>query len=203
MIGPQGSGKGTQSFRISQYLGIPVISTGEMLRNELKNSTAIGKKVESYVNAGFLVPDSIVNELVKKRISDQDAVSGYILDGYPRDQEQLEYYLTIDSPTKAIFIDLADEDAYKRLEGRRVCSSCKTNYNVLLMPTKKEGVCDACLGKLESRNDDQIKIMKNRLKVFHEKTKPMIDVVKKLQILIRINGLQSPDKVFEDIIKNI
>ena len=176
LLGAPGAGKGTQAEVICKAKGIPAISTGNMIREAVKNGTPSGLAAKSYMDAGALVPDEVVIGILKDRIAQDDCKNGFILDGFPRTVPQAEALdrmgVTID---KVIEIYVPDETIAKRLSGRRVCEKCGNSYHVDYKPSKAEGVCDACGGKLVIRKDDEPATVLDRLRVYHEKTAPLKD----------------------------
>lgn len=176
LLGAPGAGKGTQAEVICAAKGIPAISTGNMLREAVKNGTERGLAAKKYMEAGELVPDEVVIGILKDRISEPDCKNGFILDGFPRTVPQAEALermgVNID---KVIEIYVPDEKIAKRLGGRRVCESCGNSYHVDYKPTKVEGVCDSCGGKVVTRKDDEPETVLERLRVYHEKTAPLKD----------------------------
>jgi len=200
-LGPPGVGKGTYASAISKKYGIPHISTGDIFREEIKKGSELGKKVKSYVDAGKLVPDDIVIEVVKRRLSMDDCKKGFILDGFPRTLAQAE---ALDKITK---IDLAlnfvapDEVIIERISGRRVCLKCGAIYHVVYMPPKVRGVCDKCGGSLIQREDDKPEVVKERLAIYRERFSPIIDYYKKKGILVEVYAGEPAEKVIPKIIK--
>ena len=176
LLGAPGAGKGTQAEVLCDKLKVPAVSTGNIIREEIKNGTEIGLKAKSYVDAGGLVPDEIVVDMLKKRLAQDDCKNGYILDGFPRNVEQARVLdkmgVVID---RVIEIDVKDEDIIKRLSGRRVCSSCGSSYHILYKAPAQEDVCDRCSGKLIIRDDDKPETVKNRLQIYHDLTAPLED----------------------------
>ena len=174
LLGAPGAGKGTQAEVICAAKGIPAISTGNMLREAVKNGTESGLAAKKYMDAGELVPDEVVIGILKDRIAEDDCKNGFILDGFPRTVPQAEALermgVEID---KVIEIFVPDETIAQRLGGRRVCEACGNSYHVDYKPTKVEGVCDACGGKTVIRKDDEPATVLERLKVYHEKTAPL------------------------------
>lgn len=199
IIGPQGSGKGTQANLIAAKYKIANISTGEMFREAVKNQTDLGKAVKAIIDRGDLVPDDLTNELVKERLSKDDCQFGFILDGYPRNLSQAEYLLTHQKITHVLEIWISDEEAIKRISGRRICSNCGTTYHVLYNPPKQENICDRCGGKLTQRDDDNEKSVKQRLKIYHQETESIISFFQKKNLLYRINGEQRIPDVARDV----
>lgn len=174
LLGAPGAGKGTQAEVICDHLGIPAISTGNIIREALKNGTELGKQAKSYMDEGKLVPDEVVIAIIKERLAKDDCQKGFILDGFPRTVPQAEALdamgIVID---RVIDIEVADEAIQKRLSGRRVCESCGASYHVDYKPSKVEGVCDKCGGKTVQRKDDHPDTIKERLHVYHEQTEPL------------------------------
>ena len=206
MLGTPGAGKGTQAKKIAEVCKIPHISTGDIFRANIKNGTELGAKAKTYMDKGLLVPDELVCDLVVDRIQQDDCKNGFILDGFPRtipQAEALKAALTAieEKMEYAIDIDVPDENIINRMAGRRACVGCGATYHVEFNPTKVEGVCDVCGEKLILRDDDKPETVKKRLDVYHEQTQPLIDFYKKEGILVTVDGTQSMDKVFEDILK--
>ena len=176
LLGAPGAGKGTQAEVICDHLHIPAISTGNIIREALKNETEMGLKAKSYMEAGTLVPDDVVIGIIQERLAKDDCKDGFILDGFPRTVVQAQALddmgVEID---RVINIEVSDEDIEKRLSGRRVCESCGTSYHLLYKAPKNEGLCDRCGGKLITRKDDQPETIRERLKVYHEQTEPLKD----------------------------
>ncbi|SDY11467.1 adenylate kinase [Lachnobacterium bovis] len=205
MLGAPGAGKGTQAKQISTKYEIPHISTGDIFRANIKNGTDLGKKAKEYMDKGALVPDELTCDLVMDRIQQEDCKNGFILDGFPRtipQAEALENALTAAQQTMdyAINVDVPDENIIKRMGGRRACLNCGATYHVEFNPTKVEGVCDSCGSEIVLREDDKPETVKNRLNVYHNQTQPLIDFYNKKGILKTVDGTQSLDKVFEDIV---
>ena len=206
MIGAQGAGKGTQAKMIAEKCGIPHISTGDIFRANIKNGTELGAKAKEYMDKGLLVPDELVCDLVVDRIQQADCEKGYILDGFPRtipQAEALENALNAieQKLDYAIDIDVPDENIINRMSGRRACVGCGATYHVLFNPTKVEGKCDVCGESLILRDDDKPETVKKRLDVYHTQTQPLIDFYTERKVLVEVDGTQSMDKVFDDIMK--
>ncbi|MGV8152482.1 MAG: adenylate kinase family protein [Candidatus Nanoarchaeia archaeon] len=196
-LGVQGSGKGTQAKILSEKLKIPHISTGDLLRNakgELK------QEIDSYINKGALVPDELMLKILKQRLEEDDCKNGFILDGFPRNIKQAEELSKITNIQNAFNIEISDEEAIKRLSGRRNCKNCGAIYNINTNPIpKKEGICDKCSSTLYQRADDNEEAIKKRLAIYHQDTKPII----KFYNTVKVNGEQDIAKVSEDIAKAI
>lgn len=188
-LGAPGAGKGTQAEVVSEHLGIPTISTGNILREAMKNGTEAGTKAKSFVEAGQLVPDEIVIEIIKDRLAQDDCSKGFILDGFPRTVPQAEALdqmgIVID---KVIDIEVPDEKIMARLSGRRVCEACGASYHLEYKPTAKEGVCDKCGGATVLRKDDHPDTVKDRLKVYHSTTEPLKEYYEKTGKLRIVEG---------------
>ncbi len=205
MLGAPGAGKGTQAKMIAEKCSIPHISTGDIFRANIKNGTELGSKAKAYMDKGLLVPDELVCDLVVDRIQQDDCAAGYILDGFPRtipQAEALEAALNAigQKVDFALDIEVPDENIIERMAGRRSCVGCGATYHLVFNPTKQEGVCDVCGDKLILRDDDKPETVQNRLSVYHEQTKPLIDFYAQRDVLKEIDGTQSMSKVFEDIL---
>jgi len=180
MLGPPGSGKGTRAHIISELYGVPVITTGDMLREAVANGTEYGKTADGYMSRGELVPDKIVNGVVGERLSRSDLENGFILDGFPRSTPQAEFLdgfleehgLKLDY---VIHVTLDDKAIVKRLSNRRSCPKCGEVYHLVSKPPEKKGVCDKCGSELILRDDDRPDVIRNRLAVYREKTQPLLD----------------------------
>lgn len=206
MLGAPGAGKGTQAKMIAEKCGIPHISTGDIFRANIKNGTELGAKAKEYMDKGLLVPDELVCDLVVDRIQQADCEKGYILDGFPRtipQAEALENALNAieQKLDYAIDIDVPDENIINRMSGRRACVGCGATYHVLFNPTKVEGKCDVCGESLILRDDDKPETVKKRLDVYHTQTQPLIEFYTERKVLVEVDGTQSMDKVFDDIMK--
>ncbi|ACK42281.1 MULTISPECIES: adenylate kinase [Dictyoglomus] len=206
-LGPPGAGKGTHAKEVSQILNIPHISTGDIFREHVKNQTDLGIKVKSYLDAGKLVPDEVVWEVVKDRIDKEDCKNGFILDGFPRtilQAEMLEKYLKEkNADIKVIYLDAPDELVIRRLSARRVCKNCGAIYNLISMPPKKDGICDICGGELYQRSDDKPEVIKQRLETYYKETQPLIDYYKNKDIMYTINAEKEREEVLKEILKVI
>ncbi len=188
ILGAPGAGKGTIAKMISKKYGIPSISTGDLLRNSIKQGTELGKKAKAYMDAGKLVPDELVIELLKKRIDKADAKKGFILDGFPRTIKQAE---ALEQITRMDFIFnllVSDATVLQRLGGRWTCRKCGAIYHEVNIPPKVEGICDKCRGELYQREDQKPNIIKERLRVYEEQTSPLLDFYEDKIINIDANG---------------
>lgn len=196
LLGAPGAGKGTQAVRIAEKYNIPHISTGDILRKNIKEQTPVGIKAKAYIDKGQLVPDEVVVEIVALRIREDDAKNGFLLDGFPRTIAQAEALDKITDIDTVINIDVDLDALSDRLTGRRVCSKCGESYHI---STKKDGDCDKCGGVLMHRDDDKPETVNNRLKVYTASTKPLIDYYDKQKKLINVNGMQKIEDVFAEI----
>ena len=204
MLGGPGAGKGTQAKMIAEKYCIPHISTGDIFRANIKEGTELGKKAQEYMNKGLLVPDELVCDLVVDRIAQDDAVKGYVLDGFPRTIPQAEALTNAlsakgEAVEFAIDIEVPDEAIINRMSGRRACVGCGATYHIVNNPPKTEGKCDTCGADLIIREDDKPETVKNRLDVYHKQTQPLIDYYKKAGILKEVDGTQNMEDVFASI----
>jgi adenylate kinase len=204
LLGPPGAGKGTQAGRIMAEYGIPHVSTGDILRSAVKNQTQMGLEAKKFMDAGELVPDSVVIGIVKDRLQEPDTAKGFLMDGFPRtipQAEALDGVLDgLDRAVSKVLVLLVDEDLLlKRLTGRRVCRSCQTPFHVLFTQPKKEGVCDKCGGELYQRDDDTEATVRNRLEVYRNQTEPLIDYYDRAGLVVRIDGAQEAEATYGDI----
>lgn len=174
MLGAPGAGKGTQAAILNQKLGIPTISTGNILRAAVKDRTPIGLKAKEYMDHGHLVPDEVIIGIINERLQAEDCKKGYILDGVPRTIAQAEALDKAGIVFDAVInLEISDEEILQRMSGRRVCEKCGASYHVVAIPPKVEGVCDACGGALVQRADDAPKTVASRLEVYHRETEPL------------------------------
>ncbi len=198
MLGIVGAGKGTQAKNIAEYLKIPHISTGDIFRDTVKSETELGLKVKKIMNEGGLIADELVVEIVKERIEQQDALNGYILDGFPRTLNQaweLEKIANIDT---VFYLTLSSSEAAMRLSGRRMCADCKSQYNIHMNKNLSEK-CPECGGLLQFREDDNYETVKIRIKNYIRETKPLIEYYLNKKILKKIDGSRSIEAIFEEI----
>ena len=188
-LGAPGAGKGTQAEKVCEKLGIPTISTGNIIREALKNQTEMGLKAKSFIEAGKLVPDEVVIGIINDRLAEDDCQNGFILDGFPRTIPQAEALdemgIVID---KVIDIEVADEKIVQRMSGRRVCPDCGASYHTEYKKPAKEGICNACGAELVIRKDDSPEVVLDRLNVYHEQTEPLKDYYAKKGILSVVEG---------------
>jgi adenylate kinase len=209
IFGAPGAGKGTYSSRLQIKLSVDVIAMGDIFRESVKQDTELGKKVKSYVEKGALVPDSVVIEVLKERLSRVPKGKGFILDGFPRTIEQADTLEGITSIDVILQLDVPDEIIIQRLSSRRICKKCGEVYNIRFLKPKKEGICDKCGGELYLRADDNPEVIKNRLQVYKDQTEPLIAYYKKKKIPFVVSGTKSLDappdpmvaKMLEDLEK--
>lgn len=208
LIGPPGCGKGTQGDRIAQTLKLPKISTGDLLRNEIKLNTPLGKQVSSIMEAGKLVDDETVLSVLKQKIQGNDCANGFILDGFPRSLPQATGLdKTLAKLSKqfqiiAIHIDVSDDAVVERISNRYFCTQCKTNYNKLYKNPKIENVCDVCGGKeFAVRPDDKVEVITSRLQTYHQQTKLLLAYYDSRNMLSNIDGNADAEIVFDNIIE--
>lgn len=193
LLGPPGAGKGTQAASVREQLGVPHISTGEMLREAIASGTPVGRRAKAIVDGGQLVPDDVMAEMVSERLSASDAGKGFLLDGYPRNLrqgERLEEILESRGVTldHVVYLSLDDAELVKRLSGRRTCESCGMPYHVTGAPPRREGFCDACGGALLQRPDDREEVVAERLAVYRRQTEPLVDYYRKRGLLREIEA---------------
>jgi len=204
LLGPPGAGKGTQADHIVDEYGIPHISTGDMLREAIKNETSVGLEAKNYIDKGELVPDDVIVRMVKERLGRPDCEKGFILDGFPRNLEQgralddalNELDVNLNS---VVYVNVPEDVVIERLSGRRICRSCGVNYHVKYMPPKEEGVCDKCGGEVYQRPDDKPETIKNRLAVYRQQTADLISYYEDRGLLVEIPG----DKTVEEVTREI
>jgi adenylate kinase len=202
-IGPPGVGKGTYAKAVSEKFGIPHISTGDIFREEIKKGSELGKRVKEFLDKGLLVPDDIVIEVVKQRISMDDCRKGFILDGFPRTLQQAEALEQFASPEWAFLFQARDETILERLGGRRVCPKCGAIYHIKYMPPKVPGICDKCGTPLIQRKDDTPEVIMERLKIYREQFTPIILFYKERGRLVEIDANEQADKVVPVVIERL
>ncbi len=195
ILGAPGAGKGTQSARLTEHYDITHITTGDVLRENRDMETEYGTPRE-YMEAGELVPDPVVNEIVSVAVAEAD---GFVLDGYPRNLEQVSYLEETTALDVVIYLEVSEEELIHRLTGRRVCAECGKNYHVEYNPPAESGVCDECGGQVIQRDDDVSETVKERIRVFKENTAPVIEYYEDQGSLARIDGEQPPDDVWTDV----
>lgn len=202
LLGAPGAGKGTQAEKICEYCHIPQISTGNIIRAAMKNGTEAGKKAQEFVNAGKLVPDEVVIDMVNERLKEDDCKNGFILDGFPRTVPQAQALRDMGVEIDHVIdIEVPDEIIMQRMTGRRVCGDCGTTYHLVFNPSKVENVCDKCGHELIIRKDDHPDTVKDRLHVYHEQTEPLKGFYEKLGVLYEIEGTKPVEEVTKDTLK--
>ncbi len=204
IVGAPGAGKGTMSEEIVAKYNIPHISTGDMFRDQIARKTELGMAAQGYMTRGELVPDSITVSFVKERLMQDDCKSGYLLDGFPRNEAQAKVFMEMLEEANlgldaVIYLDVDFGKLIKRVTGRRICKDCKSVYHIEFAPSKVEGKCDKCGGDLYQRADDTEEAMKQRLTAYSDETKPVIDFFDKLGYVKTINANQDIDKVAADL----
>lgn len=195
LLGAPGAGKGTQAEVICSHLSIPAISTGNIIREALSNQTELGLKAKKYLDEGTLVPDDVVIDIIKERLSRDDCKNGFVLDGFPRTVAQAEALdqmnINID---KVLDIEVADKDICERLSGRRICKNCAASYHIIYKPSADGKTCDKCGAELICRKDDHPETVLERLRVYHEQTEPLISFYKSRGKLVVIEGQQDVEE---------
>jgi adenylate kinase len=206
ILGPPAVGKGTYAGFLSKKYNIPKISVGDLFRTAIKDRTELGKKIKDYVTSGDLVPDEIVIELVKNRLEEDDCKQGFLLDGYPRTVPQAEAMMKFKKIDIALNFVAPDEVIMERIGGRRTCRKCGAIYHIKNVPPTIEGVCDRCSGRLVQRSDEKPEVIKNRLVVYREKTKPVVDYLREKGLLADIDAhydIEEIDKILAQCEKHL
>ena len=197
LLGPPGSGKGTQAKMLMEIYTIPQISTGDILRAAVANQTALGKQAKECMNKGALVPDELVVKIVEERLKERDCGRGFILDGFPRTVAQAEALdrlnIKIDA---AINVEVGNDELMKRLTGRRTCRTCGAMYHIYFNPPRRDGVCDTCNGELYQRDDDKEETIKTRLVVYAQQTNPLISWYQNKNIVYSVDGIGTVQEIF-------
>jgi adenylate kinase len=208
LLGPPGAGKGTQARALAALWGIPQVASGDLLRAVVREDSELGREAASYMDRGQLVPDELVLKLIAQRLRDKDVHKGFILDGFPRNVLQAEalakgldrFGLKLD---KAVAVIVPDEEIVKRISGRRTCAKCNAMYHVAFEPPAKPGICDKCGGQLYQREDDAEDTVRERLKVYAEMTRPLLDHYRRLGLLEQIDGVGRTDEVEKRILSAV
>lgn len=195
-LGPPGAGKGTQAEKISELYGIAHISTGDMLRSQMREGTPLGAEAKGYIDRGELVPDELIVAMVAKRIKEKDCANGFLLDGFPRTVSQAEALNGISDIDMVIDIAVPAERLMERIGGRRMCSGCGAGYHT---SSYHKDTCEKCGASLYIRDDDRPETVKHRITVYERQTKPLIDYYREKGNLSRVNGDNTPDRVFDDV----
>ena len=194
LLGAPGAGKGTQAEILSKKMGIPTISTGNILRAAIRDGTPTGLKAKSFMDAGRLVPDEVIIGIIRERLEAEDCKKGCILDGMPRTIAQAEALEAAGIPIDAVVaLEISEEEILRRMSGRRVCEACGSSYNVEAVPSRVEGICDNCGGRLIQRKDDTPETVKARLEVYHKETEPLVDFYRQKGLLKRVEAASSKE----------
>jgi len=204
LLGPPGSGKGTQGERLQEDLRLPYYATGDILRAAVRDETELGRTAKQYMDAGDLVPDEVIVGVIAEALDSEEARDGFLLDGFPRTTPQAE---ALDAKlaeldrgvTAVLLIDVSDDEVVRRLGGRRTCAENGHVFHVEFNPPKQEGVCDIDGSELITRDDDKPDVIRKRLETYHEKTEPLVDYYDQRSVLRRLDGERAPDEVAEEI----
>ncbi len=204
IIGAPGAGKGTMSELILEKYGLIHVSTGDMLREAVKQETEVGLKAQDYMNRGALVPDEIIHDIILERFSRDDMDAGFLFDGYPRTEAQAEDLTSIlnelgKKVDQVINLDIADELLFKRITGRRLCPNCGDISNIYFSPSKVEGICDKCGSEIIQRKDDNPESLTKRLEEYHKNTQPVIEYYEKMGIVRHVDASKSVPEVFDEV----
>lgn len=199
-LGPPGVGKGTHASKVARELGIPIISAGEMFREEVKAGTKLGKKVKGYMDRGVLIPDSIVIDVFRERLARKDCGKGFILDGYPRNIEQAEALGGITSIDLVVNMVASHETIIARISNRMTCRKCQAIFNTLFVKPKREGICDKCGGELYRRDDQKPEVVRERLEVYEKETAPLVGHYRKKGVLIDVSAEGDVDSVHRRVL---
>ena len=205
LVGPPGAGKGTQAVALAAHYKIPHISTGDIFRANLKNGTELGKKAQSFMDRGELVPDSVTNEMVKDRLGNSDVINGFLLDGFPRNTNQAEVLDAILIEKKmpldaALELSIDNSEIVKRLSGRRTCRNCSATFHKDVEKPKVDGVCDKCSGELYQREDDKEEVITRRLEIYAQQTEPIISYYKNAGILKNMSAIGDVSEITQKVI---
>lgn len=205
LVGPPGAGKGTQAVHLAEHYKIPHISTGDIFRANLKNGTELGKKAQSFMDRGELVPDSVTNEMVKDRLGNSDVINGFLLDGFPRNTNQAEVLDAILIEKKmpldaALELSIDNSEIVKRLSGRRTCRNCSATFHKDFEKPKVDGVCDKCNGELYQREDDKEEVITRRLEIYAQQTEPIISYYKNAGILKNMSAIGDVSEITQKVI---
>ena len=203
IFGAPGAGKGTYASRLQAKLGVEVIATGDIFRELMKEDSELGRKVRGYVEKGLLVPDEVVVEVLKQRLSKIPKGKGFILDGYPRTLEQAKILDSITKIDVILLLNVPDWIIIERLSSRRICRNCGTVYNIRFLKPKVEGICDKCGGPLYQRSDDNPEVIKKRLQVYQEQTRPLLEYFKEKKVPFVTSSTTSLDQPPEPIVDKI
>ena len=208
VLGPQGSGKGTQAKLLVSKLGLVYLEMGEVLRELANKKTPLGEKIASFQSQGKLVTDEIIAEVLKSFLTEENFKKGILLDGFPRNLSQANlledelknHQVKID---KVIFLNISFQESLRRLKARRICPTCGANYNLVTMPPKNGELCDQCGSRLTTRIDEKDEVIKERLAVYQKETLPLIEIYRQKGVLLEVNGEQSVEIIHQEILKNL
>lgn len=208
IMGPPGAGKGTQSRRLGEYLTAPVISTGEMLRDEIKRKTTLGTQAKRHMDKGELIPDALMIGVIEERLKRPDCERGFILDGFPRTVAQADALHKMlgnigGSLEHAVSLSVPNDELLKRLSGRRTCRDCGAMYHIIFDPPTNEGLCNKCNGELYQRDDDHEDIITSRLEVYESQTSPLLDYYRGHRQLVEVDGIGGRDDVLARILAKV
>ncbi len=208
IMGPPGAGKGTQSRRLGEHLGIPVISTGEILRDEIKRKTALGAQAKKLMDKGELIPDALMVGVIEERLRRPDCERGFILDGFPRTVAQADALHRMlgqigGSLEHAVSLSVPNDELLKRLSGRRTCRDCGAMYHIIFDPPTNEGLCNKCNGELYQRDDDHEDIISSRLEVYESQTSPLLNYYRGHRQLVEVDGIGGRDDVLARILSRV
>ena len=208
IMGPPGAGKGTQSRRLGEHLGVPVISTGEILRDEIKRKTTLGSQAKRHMDKGELIPDALMVGVIEERLRRPDCASGFILDGFPRTVAQADaLHKTLSqlggSLELAVSLSVPNDELLKRLSGRRTCRECGAMYHIIFDPPTNAGLCNKCNGELYQRDDDHEDIISSRLEVYERETSPLLDYYRNHRQLVEVDGIGGRDDVLGRILSRV
>ena len=204
LLGAPGAGKGTLASYLIEQMGVPSISTGNILREAIKNNTPLGQSAKEYMDAGKLVPDEVIIGIITERVAQEDCKNGYILDGFPRTIPQAESLTEAlaangEAIDFALNVDVPDANIVNRMAGRRACLKCGATYHIQFAAPKKEGICDKCGSELVLRDDDKPETVQKRLEIYHDQTHPLIEYYEKKGVLHTVDGTQTMEDVFKNI----
>lgn len=202
LLGAPGAGKGTLARILAKRLQIPTISTGALLRDEIRSGSELGKQIDTLISNGNFVSDDTISDLLSKRLSAPDCQNGYILDGFPRNVNQAEHLSDLGIRLdRAVLLHVPNEVIIERLEGRRECPECRATYHVSHNPPRVEGVCDECGTRLQIRDDDHPKIIRTRLEVYHRQTEPLIQFFLQKGLLTKVQGSESVEETVSNVLQ--
>jgi adenylate kinase len=208
LMGPPGAGKGTQAAHLKESLGITHLSAGDMLREEVRRATPLGLKAQSIMARGDLVPDSLVSEMIERRLKEGDRSKGFLLDGFPRNLAQVRMLDAILERSggkidRVLALKVDPDELVRRLTGRRVCGNCGAGYHRVSQPPSREGICDRCGAALSQRPDDREEVVRERLRVYEEQTRPLLGHYRSLGLLAEVDGIGSPERIAVDLTRAI